>query len=162
MDEIKYSVGATQYSDELYNTLTISLLKMGDVIIDGIDLNKLIERKKTIRLLRNIDVGIYAYVMKRPIEDCLDGDYTKDEIIASSNIDFPKLSEGLTKVMTVRWDRTVETISYGGESIAAKPIITVVEEVNKDRLTVVKPKKRKIKRKLERGRQNLFRPNKNI
>ena len=162
MDEIKYSVGFGQYDDRLYKILLTSLLRMGDIVVDGTDLNLSKRRKETIKVIKQLGVDVYAYVIKRPLDECVDEYHTKEEIHASGQIQFPKLIEGFTKVMAVKWEDSAEPITYGDETMMIKPTISVVEEKQDKKPIVVKPKKKEIKRKLERGRQNLFRPKKNL
>lgn len=148
------------YDDRIFKTLLTTLLRMGDVVVDG-DQNIARDRKRTIDIAKNSGADVYCYTVKRPPEDCIDEFHGLNEVKASFNIHHPVLSEGFTKIFTVKWAESEVAMIYGDESLMIKPKIALIDEIKDARPIVIKPKKKAIKRKLERGRQNLFRPKKN-
>ena len=159
MEELAYSIGLVGNNDVFFRAITTILLMSGDVIIDGVQHNAATRRIETIKNLDRLGVHhrAFAYVIKRPLEKCQDEFHTEDEIDFSHQIEYPALTEGFEKIMSVTWENSTETLMYGDESLMIKPIINVIHAIPSNGAVIVKPKKGMIKSKLERGRQNLFR-----
>jgi hypothetical protein len=162
MNELDYSIGIGRSNDSFFYSLLTLLLVDGDVIIDDIDHNDAAQRIKTLRNLGRLSVTYraHAYVVKRPLERCYDDYYSDDEVDLSHQIQYPQLNEGFERIMSVSWADSTTPMVYGEDALMIKPEIITVHEIPNNRPVVVKPKKRAIKRKLEHGRQNLFRPKK--
>jgi len=160
VEELEYSIGIEEH--KIFRALLVILLQMGDVVVDGLENNSASYRKTIISMAASPEIDVYAYAVRRDVDKCVDENYSEDEIIASQQIDFPSLAEGFNKIMVVEWEDSTEPMIYGDEPLLIKPTIKIVEKLSDDRPAVVRPKKRAIKHKLERGRQNLFRPDKNL
>jgi hypothetical protein len=162
MEDLNYSIGMRSNNDNFFYALLTLLFVDGDVVIDGGDHNNAAQRVKTLKSLDRLGVSYraFAYVIKRPVEQCYDDVYSDDEVDFSHQIQYPALREGFEKIMSVTWTDSTESMLYGDEAMMIKPEIITIHEIPSNRPIVVKPKKKTIKRKLERGRQNLFRPKK--
>jgi adenylate kinase family enzyme len=156
VDELMESTGAKKV--DWFYALCHLFLVHGDLIIDDVIHNKSSIRKQLINDLtkRDLEFIIYAYVVKRPVDHCFDEFYDKEDIIDSHNIEFPKLIEGIDKILSVTWEESRDAVSYGGEMVAIKPKIEVIEEAPPS--VIVRSKKKIVKNKLKRGKQNILIP----
>ncbi len=160
MEELTYSIGLNPKNDDFFFAMVMMLLD-GDVIIDGVDNNTRVQRMRVLKGLDRLRANFraFAYVIKRPPEHCHDEYHSEDEVIFSQyEVEYPDIREGFDRIMTVTWEDSTEFLRYGEESLLIKPKIVVVSEIPSSKPVIVKPKKGMVKRKLERGRQNLFRP----
>jgi hypothetical protein len=105
MEDLNYSIGMRSNNDNFFYALLTLLFVDGDVVIDGGDHNNAAQRVKTLKSLDRLGVSYraFAYVIKRPVEQCYDDVYSDDEVDFSHQIQYPALREGFEKIMSVTW-----------------------------------------------------------
>jgi hypothetical protein len=162
-EELEFSTG---FKEEhiLLRSMLATLLPRGDIIIDDNRCHLKRERLLVNNVINRINrsAAVFCYVVKRPVADCFDDYYSEEEIEQSHTVEFPTLSEGYAKVISVSWSGSSEAVEYGEDAMMIKPELTIVEEIKDERPAVVEPVKKGGKRKLRRGRQDLFRPKPNV
>jgi len=162
-EEVAYSIGVGPNQDKIFYQMLMLFLNSGDAIVEGIRFNDREMRERVITIAGAMSPRIVAYVMKRPVEDCYDEYYSNDEVEISHTLDYPKLDEGVNRVISVSWVDSTEPVVYGDEVLMVKPKLTTVYEIDDKSPIVVKPKKNIIKRKLERNKRSYIieKPKKN-
>jgi len=162
-EEIAYTIGVGPNQDKIFYQILLLFLNNGDTIIEGVRFNSSEIRKKAIAVARSIANRVIVYAVKRPVEQCHDDDYTKEEVEASHIIQYPRLNEGVNKIISVSWINSTEPVTYGDEALMVKPELATIYEVENKSPIVVKSKKNIIKRKLERNKRHFMigKPKKN-
>jgi len=153
-EELVYSVGIDRRSNNELLSIASLLLKLGDIVLDDESNNKARNRIEAVKALQGEFVDVYAYIMKRPVEQCYCDYYSDKEIEASHRgLQFPTLKEGFTKIISVTWEDSADAMVIAEERLTIKPKLTTVHQIAGDRPIIVKPKKKTIKHKLRQDRR---------
>lgn len=153
-EELDYSIGLDHRDNRVLLTMASMLIKLGDVVLDDISYNRAKDRVMAIKALKTEFIDVYAYVIKRPVEQCYDEFHT-DKTVQHSHkrLEFPALREGISKVISVTWEDSTEALAIAGEKLMIKPKSNIVHQVKDDRPIIVKPKKKAIKHKFRQDRR---------
>jgi hypothetical protein len=153
-EELNYSVGFGQRDGHIVLSIASMLIKQGDVVLDDISYNRSATRVKAIKALKTEFIDVYAYIIKRPVDQCYDEYHTKKSVEYShKQMEFPTLKEGITKVISVNWEDSTEPLDLDGEKLMTKPKLSIIHQAHDDRPIIVKPKKKAIKHKFRQDRR---------
>lgn len=153
-EELDYSIGLDHRDSRTLLSVAAMFIKLGDIVLEDISYNRAENRVKAIKALKTEFIDVYAYVVKRPVEQCYDEYHTEKAVQQSiKHLEFPTLREGVAKVISVTWEDSTEALAITGEKLMIKPKLVVIHQVKNERPIIVKPKKKAIKHKFRQDRR---------